>query len=78
MAASAKGELACVWLDLRNKRTEIFASVDRFYRKFYFRPRKLFAIGGEMLRDRTVLRRRLAEGREFLSFLASRRQPAAP
>lgn len=26
MAASAKGELTCVWLDLRNKNTEIFAS----------------------------------------------------
>lgn len=26
MAASPKGELACVWLDLRNKKTEVFAS----------------------------------------------------
>jgi hypothetical protein len=29
MAASATGDLACVWLDLRNKKTEIFASFSR-------------------------------------------------
>jgi hopanoid biosynthesis associated radical SAM protein HpnJ len=54
-------------------RTEIFASVEAFYRRFYFRPRKIFAIGGEMLRDRTVLKRRLGEGVEFFRFLARRR-----
>jgi radical SAM superfamily enzyme YgiQ (UPF0313 family) len=54
-------------------RTEIFASLDAFYRRFYFRPRKIFAIGGEMVRDRAVLRRRLGEGVEFLRFLARRR-----
>ena len=50
-------------------RTEIFASLDQFYRRFYFRPRKIFAIGGEMVRDRAVMRRRLGEGVEFLRFL---------
>jgi hopanoid biosynthesis associated radical SAM protein HpnJ len=55
-------------------RTEIFASVDRFYRRFYFRPRKLFAIGAEMARDPSVCRRRLAEGVEFLGFLRKRRR----
>jgi radical SAM superfamily enzyme YgiQ (UPF0313 family) len=54
-------------------RTEIFASVEAFYRRFYFRPRKIFAIGGEMLRDRAVLKRRLGEGVEFFRFLARRR-----
>ncbi|MGH7310584.1 MAG: hopanoid biosynthesis associated radical SAM protein HpnJ [Candidatus Rokuibacteriota bacterium] len=53
-------------------RTEIFASVDEFYRRFYFRPRKLFAIGAEMVRDPAVGRRRLKEGVEFLRFLARR------
>ncbi len=53
-------------------RTEIFASVDAFYRRFYFRPRKLFAIGTEMVRDPAVGRRRLKEGVEFLRFLAKR------
>jgi hopanoid biosynthesis associated radical SAM protein HpnJ len=55
-------------------RTEIFASVEQFYRRFYFRPRKIFAIGAEMVRDRAVLRRRLGEGVEFLRFLARRRR----
>jgi hopanoid biosynthesis associated radical SAM protein HpnJ len=57
-------------------RTEIFASVEQFYRRFYFRPRKIFAIGAEMLRDRAVLRRRLGEGVEFLRFLSRRRRAA--
>jgi hopanoid biosynthesis associated radical SAM protein HpnJ len=56
--------------------TEIFQSVEAFYRRFYFRPRKIFAIGAEMLRDRAVLRRRLGEGVEFMRFLARRRQEA--
>jgi hopanoid biosynthesis associated radical SAM protein HpnJ len=55
-------------------RTEIFDSVERFYRRFYFRPRKLFAIGVEMARDPAVCRRRLAEGVEFLAFLRKRRR----
>jgi hopanoid biosynthesis associated radical SAM protein HpnJ len=53
-------------------RTEIFASVEAFYRRFYFRPRKIFAIGAEMVRDPAVGRRRLKEGVEFLRFLARR------
>ncbi|TMQ26369.1 MAG: radical SAM protein [Candidatus Rokuibacteriota bacterium] len=58
-------------------RTEIFASLEEFYRRFYFRPRKIFAIGAEMVRDRTVLRRRLGEGVEFLRFLARRRRESS-
>jgi hopanoid biosynthesis associated radical SAM protein HpnJ len=54
-------------------RTEIFASVEEFYRRFYFRPRKIFAIASEMVRDRSVLKRRLGEGVEFLRFLRRRR-----
>jgi len=53
--------------------TEIFASLETFYRRFYFRPRKIFAIAGEMARDRQVLARRLRDGVEFLRFLAARR-----
>ena len=54
-------------------RTEIFQSVEQFYRRFYFRPRKMISLGAEMLRDRQVLRRRLAEGRDFLRFLRRHR-----
>jgi hopanoid biosynthesis associated radical SAM protein HpnJ len=58
-------------------REEIFAAVERFYRRFYFRPRKMVALGSEMLRDPAVMRRRLGEGVDFLRFLARRRQEAS-
>src|SRR5262247_1924036 len=54
-------------------RAEIFAAVEAFYRRFYFRPRKIFAIVSDMVRNPDVGRRRLKEGAEFLRFLASRR-----
>src|SRR5499426_3314337 len=57
-------------------REEIFASVERFYRQFYFRPRKLLSFVKEMARDFDVCKRRLAEGREFLKFLARRHSSA--
>jgi radical SAM superfamily enzyme YgiQ (UPF0313 family) len=53
--------------------TEIFAAVERFYRRFYFRPGKMTAMAWEMLRSFEMLKRRLREGREFFSFLARRR-----
>jgi hopanoid biosynthesis associated radical SAM protein HpnJ len=54
-------------------RQEIYASLETFYRRFYFRPRKIFAIGAEMIRDPAMGRRRLREGRDFLRFLSRRR-----
>jgi hopanoid biosynthesis associated radical SAM protein HpnJ len=53
--------------------SEIFESVEAFYRRFYFRPRKVVAMVGGMLRDRAVMRRRLREGVEFVRFLRERR-----
>jgi radical SAM superfamily enzyme YgiQ (UPF0313 family) len=53
--------------------TEIFDSVEVFYRRFYFRPRKVVAMVGGMLRDPAVMRRRLREGVEFFRFLRERR-----
>jgi radical SAM superfamily enzyme YgiQ (UPF0313 family) len=58
-------------------RTEIFAALETFYRRFYFRPRKIFALAAEMVTDRTVMKRRLGEGVDFVRFLARRRQEAA-
>jgi hopanoid biosynthesis associated radical SAM protein HpnJ len=55
---------------------EAFQSVEAFYRRFYFRPRKVVAMVGGMLRDPTVMRRRLREGAEFLRFLRARRSSA--
>src|SRR6266850_2500493 len=56
---------------------EISHSTEEFYRRFYFRPRKIFSIVKEMLADRHVMWRRLREGREFLQFMAARTNDAA-
>ena len=53
--------------------TEIFNSVEEFYRRFYFRSGKIASIVGEMVRDRQMLVRRLREGIEFFHFLRERR-----
>ena len=53
-------------------RTEIFDSVETFYRRFYFRPKKIFALAREMARDRRLLARRLRDGAQFVRFLTQR------
>jgi hopanoid biosynthesis associated radical SAM protein HpnJ len=53
--------------------TEIFTSVEDFYRRFYFRPRKIVSMVGGMLRDPAIMRRRLREGVEFFRFMRQRR-----
>jgi hopanoid biosynthesis associated radical SAM protein HpnJ len=58
-------------------RDEIYRAMDAFYRSFYFRPRKMISLAAEMVRDRRVLRRRLAEGRDFLRFLRKHRRAHA-
>jgi len=52
--------------------TEIFDSVEDFYKRFYFRPGKIGSIVGEMIRDRDMMKRRLREGVEFFQFLRNR------
>jgi hopanoid biosynthesis associated radical SAM protein HpnJ len=54
----------------------IFHSVEEFYRKFYFRPRKMFSLFGGMVRSPEVMRRRLREGVEFFQFLHERKHAA--
>jgi hopanoid biosynthesis associated radical SAM protein HpnJ len=56
--------------------SEIFRSVDAFYKRFYFRAPKIAAIAGEMVRSPDILKRRLREGIEFFRFLRERREPA--
>src|SRR4029077_14596953 len=52
--------------------TEIFQSVDEFYRRFYFRAPKIASIMGEMVRSPQMMMRRLREVVEFFSFLRER------
>ncbi len=56
--------------------TEIFDSVEEFYRRFYFRAPKIAAIVSEMVRSPQMIARRLREGVEFFAFLRQRRQLA--
>ncbi len=55
--------------------TDIARATEEFYRRFYFRPRKMFAMACEMAADWTLARRRLSEGVQFLGYLRERRQP---
>src|SRR5262245_38036209 len=57
--------------------TQIFQSVEDFYRRFYFRPPKIAAMLGEMLRSPHMAKRRLREGVEFFRFLHDRRGAAS-
>lgn len=54
----------------------IFDKVEEFYKRFYFRPRKIGSIVGEMVRDWDMMKRRLREGVEFFSFLRHRKEAA--
>jgi len=51
---------------------EIFESVATFYKRFYFRPRKITDITWEMLQSWDMMKRRLREGVEFMHFLNAR------
>jgi hopanoid biosynthesis associated radical SAM protein HpnJ len=56
--------------------TEIFESVETFYRRFYFRSGKIASIVAEMVKSPQMMKRRLREGVEFFQFLRERRQAA--
>ncbi|MDA1090845.1 MAG: hopanoid biosynthesis associated radical SAM protein HpnJ [Proteobacteria bacterium] len=51
---------------------EIFEAVATFYKRFYFRPRKIADITLEMLKSWEMMKRRLREGVEFMHFLNAR------
>jgi hopanoid biosynthesis associated radical SAM protein HpnJ len=57
--------------------TEIFDSVETFYKRFYFRAPKIAAIVGEMVSSPQMMKRRLREGVEFFQFLRGRQDAAA-
>jgi hopanoid biosynthesis associated radical SAM protein HpnJ len=48
---------------------EIFHSMEVFYKRFYFRPSKIWEIVKEMLVSWDMMKRRLREGAEFFKFL---------
>ena len=56
---------------------QIFDSLESFYKKFYFRPRKIASIVSEMILSPEMMKRRLREGVEFFHFLRARRDSIA-
>jgi hypothetical protein len=56
--------------------TEIFDSVETFYKKFYFRAGKIAEITAEMVKSPAMMQRRLREGKEFFQFLKRRKAGA--
>lgn len=57
-------------------REEIFDTVAVFYKRFYFRPRKIAEITFEMAKSWDMTKRRLREGVEFMNFLRNRKDEA--
>lgn len=58
-------------------RRDVFDSVEKFYKKFYFRPRPIIRMVGEMMADPQQRRRRLAEGKEFFNFMRQRKRTSS-
>ncbi len=56
----------------------IFENVETFYKAFYFRPKKIASIVGEMLTSPDMMKRRLREGVEFREFLKDRKGAGVP
>jgi hopanoid biosynthesis associated radical SAM protein HpnJ len=57
--------------------SEIFDSLEIFYKKFYFRTGKIASLVGEMVMSPEMMKRRLREGVEFFQFLRERHQVAS-
>jgi len=55
---------------------QIFESLERFYKRFYFRPKKMAEMAWEMLSTAGMMKRRLREGAEFLRFMTAREDQA--
>jgi hypothetical protein len=51
---------------------QIYDAVETFYRRFYFRPRKIAELTAEMMSSWQMTKRRLREGVEFFHFLRAR------
>jgi hopanoid biosynthesis associated radical SAM protein HpnJ len=54
------------------KADEIYHALERFYKSFYFRPRKIIELVAEMSTSWEMTQRRLREGVEFMRFLHRR------
>jgi hopanoid biosynthesis associated radical SAM protein HpnJ len=58
-------------------RKEVYENLEKFYKEFYFRPRPIMRMLGEMVKDPNQRRRRLQEGKDFFKFLGQRKKNAS-
>ncbi|MEE2677156.1 MAG: hopanoid biosynthesis associated radical SAM protein HpnJ [Myxococcota bacterium] len=56
---------------------EIFEAASSFYRRYFFRPRPIARIVGEMLTDWNQMKVRLGEARDFFTYLTRRENQAS-
>lgn len=59
------------------QKEEIYEAVERFYHRYYLRPKPILRIIKTMLEDKDVCVRRLREGYEFFKSMAQRRSDLA-
>jgi hopanoid biosynthesis associated radical SAM protein HpnJ len=52
--------------------SDVFEGVEEFYKKFFFRPKKIADMLGEMLSDWRQLKVRLGEARDFFGYMGKR------
>lgn len=55
---------------------KIYQELERFYRRFYFRPKPIWRMLKTMIRDPQERRRRIQDGKDFLKFLTKHKKSA--
>jgi radical SAM superfamily enzyme YgiQ (UPF0313 family) len=70
----ATGHQKCVINYPHLSSAEIFASVEEFYNKFYFRPKYIARSIGRMLIDGEERKKLLKEGKQYLAYMKKRKQ----
>ncbi len=73
----ASGHQKCVISYPELSAAEIYASVEEFYDKFYFRPKYILRSIGRMLVDGQERKKLLKEGRQYLAYMKKRRRSGA-
>jgi len=71
---SQEGYQSCVLRYPGITSDEIFLAVERFYKKFYYRPKYVVKVLGKALTDMNELKRIYREAKEFYGFMAKRKE----
>jgi hopanoid biosynthesis associated radical SAM protein HpnJ len=71
---SEKGYQSCVINYPSISSEEIFMAVEKFYKKFYYRPKYVIKVLRKAIGDKDEMKRIYREAKEFYGFLAKRRE----